>query len=245
MQKNEIVDLVIDYLYTENYRHDFLSHEEYLKSLESNNLNTMKELYGILKDSDRIYDFVESHIVHKDPFNYYYDCAEDALCKQKNPRKALFIIDHILEIQNTDKMFSFYSTYYKFKTECYFELQQFQLVIYCTDRVLQKTFQDSIKTSVPIDMDVLIGCFLKPRINARLELNQFKLALEECENFLQLIEIAKGKEDTIWASDVFDLKAEIFKRTNDKLNESLARQTASKIFNKESGLDKFRADLGL
>jgi hypothetical protein len=243
MQKIEIVDLVIDYVYTENYRNDFLNHEEYLKRLESDNVNTMIEAYGILKDSDRTDDFIKRHIIDKDAFNYYYHNAQYALQKEKNPRKALFIIDHILNLQNTDKLLSFYSSYYIFKTQCYCELQEFELVIYCTDRFLQKVYQDSIKTSASIDIDALIYNFLQPRITARLELNQFELALEDCEKFLQLIEIVKGKVDTIFASDVFDLKAKIYERTNDESNKSLAEQTATKIRDKELGLDKLYPDL--
>ena len=77
--KNEISSIILNYVYGDNV--NFLNFEEYLNGLEKDKLNTIIDAYGILNDPDKTQKFIMKHVVHKDPFCYYSDKAEDALKK--------------------------------------------------------------------------------------------------------------------------------------------------------------------
>ena len=212
MKEKEISDVIFNYVYSKNYSNEFINHEKYINDVRNNKFNMFSEAYGILNNIDETKSFIKKYILHEDGFQYYFDNAEYALTKEKDPNKALFIVDHILDLDKTNNALL---SVYLFKSRCYEILKEHVLVIFCTDQIIKLEYESSIEKSEEINIRNIYDCFLKPRVKARQELNQLLLAMQDCKRFLDLIITIKGKENTIYSADVYELISELFESRND------------------------------
>ena len=211
---------------------EFRTFEEFNLIQENTKHNIFVDAFSIIKDSNKMDQFIKKHIIHKNPLTYYSEYADEALREEQNPRKALFIIDHILKFQNTGNSLIYY---FIFKSDCYYELEEFDKVIYCTDQILKYLYLDSIQKSSTLDLTHLVGCYLEPRINSRIRLSHFEKALHECQNTLNLIETILGNRSNLFFAQIYDMLSKIYESSNDNSNkikmEQMAEEIREKLYN--------------